>query len=461
MATAGNAASAQEANTSGSTLAFCCLGRPHAVPDVPETGPPGRPPRWPATPASPTPGCRGPPARPRSAPTPARGPPATSRAPPRARRRTPAGPPAVTARTTSLAVPPNTAATRLTSVSDRSAKATRRWGEMARLIEVWGAWNGAGGSPPRTSRLRAADGPGRLDRPGDGAGQAVDLAREGRPSDRSQLVELARERRRATIPLPGAGPRSRRRRRPRRSRRPVAGTVAGGHGPPERPGRHRTAGRGVGSGERSKNDGQDLGARHPVDDGVVDLGHDADPAVRPGPRPRGTPTAAGVRSSGREARSATERRPARRPARRRQARPGARGSRGRSPGSSTRVGCWRPKGTSTIRIRKGGTRGTRSATSERMRRKPRPPGTAVGSKTMAPRMWRWVVGDSRARKAPSSPVSAGHAVTGPSTRSRRGPARSPPSEPTSTNAGRLDPLDHQLGDAVARAGPGRGPRGRC
>ncbi len=53
-----------------------------------------------------------------------------------------------------MAVAPNTAATRRTSASGRSAKATRRCGEIARLIDVGGAWNGAGGSPLSTSRLR-------------------------------------------------------------------------------------------------------------------------------------------------------------------------------------------------------------------------------------------------------------------------------------------------------------------
>ncbi len=40
-------------------------------------------------------------------------------------------PPEATARTTSLAVPPNTSRIRPTSLSRSSAKATRRWGEMA------------------------------------------------------------------------------------------------------------------------------------------------------------------------------------------------------------------------------------------------------------------------------------------------------------------------------------------
>ena len=76
-----------------------------------------------------------------------------------------------------------------------------------------------------------------------------------------------------------------------------------------------------------------------------------------------------------------------------------------------------------------------------------------GSKTMAPRMWRWVVGDSRARNAPSSPVRRAHGVTDPSTRSRRGPARTSSSELDLDEPGRLHPLDHQLGDPVAPLDP--------
>ena len=56
----------------------------------------------------------------------------------------------------SLVVPPNTPATRRMSARGRSAKATRRWDEMAPLIDVWGAWNGAGGSVPSASRFREA-----------------------------------------------------------------------------------------------------------------------------------------------------------------------------------------------------------------------------------------------------------------------------------------------------------------
>ena len=81
-----------------------------------------------------------------------------------------------------------------------------------------------------------------------------------------------------------------------------------------------------------------------------------------------------------------------------------------------------------------------------------PPGTPVGSKTMAPMMCRWVVGDSRARNAPSRPVS-GATASGPSTRSRPVPRAVSSRLSTSTNADRLHPLDHQLGDPVPPPDP--------
>ena len=154
MAIAGNAVSAHEANTSGSTLAFCSLANRtpsrmcrrraagSATPVASDTSMPDtRLPRAPCSAAVRT-------------DTGTRATSDVSGSSPRAANRV-RRPPAVTPRTTSLAVAPNTAATRLTSASGRSAKATRRCGEMARLIEVGGAWNGAGGSSLRTSRLRA------------------------------------------------------------------------------------------------------------------------------------------------------------------------------------------------------------------------------------------------------------------------------------------------------------------
>src|SRR5674476_166849 len=117
-------------------------------------------------------------------------------------------------------------------------------------------------------------------------------------------------------------------------------------------------------------------------------------------------------------------------------------------GSSTIVGCWRPNGTSTIRARNGATRDTRAATRSRIWWNPTPPGTPVGSNTSTPAMWRWVLGDSKARNAPSSPLS------------RCTPAL-PPGRPEATQAPLagwqlvdfgevclLHLLDHQLGDPV-------------
>src|SRR5271165_6332736 len=116
-------------------------------------------------------------------------------------------------------------------------------------------------------------------------------------------------------------------------------------------------------------------------------------------------------------------------------------------GSSTSVGCCRPKGIPTMRIRKGGTSGTRSATSERMRRKPSPPGSAAGSKTMVPMMWRWVVGDSRARKAPSRPVK--RAMPSPARRPEAVEAPFGPGQGGHLDeVGRLHLLDDELGDPV-------------
>ncbi len=78
----------------------------------------------------------------------------------------------------------------------------------------------------------------------------------------------------------------------------------------------------------------------------------------------------------------------------------------------------------------------------------RPP-HRLGSKTRAPRIWRWVVGDSRERNAPSRPVSRSTVRYRPVDPKPPRPRSLSSSRSTSTNVRRLHPLDDQLGDPVA------------
>ena len=210
--------------------------------------------------------------------------------------------------------------------------------------------------------------------------------------------------------------------------------------------------RGVGGiGGQIEEGGQHLGSRHPVDDGVVHLGHQSRYGRPPAPRPRGTPTAADGGRAGV--------RPGRPPAPPAPPPPGAREAGPAHVVVEVEIGIvdqrrvLEPEGTSTIRMPERGHQvhplGHQRPDPAEARRHRAP---RSGSKTIAPMMWRWVVGDSRARNAPSRPVRRAIPYR---------PVDPKPPRPRSAldqlvhldEVGRLDPLDDQLGDPVTPLHP--------
>ena len=144
-----------------------------------------------------------------------------------------------------------------------SASATRRWGEMARLIDVRGASNGAGGSGSGLLLVPTAQGPGRPEAPATPSGPAPRRGRAATPA------------RPATAPsLPAAGPGPTgdpgRLADDRLARRPGLRRPA-----PVRP----NSGTGAGTGGQVEERRHHLGPGHPVDDRVVHLGHDGQASV--------------------------------------------------------------------------------------------------------------------------------------------------------------------------------------
>ncbi len=190
-------------------------------------------------------------------------------------------------------------------------------------------------------------------------------------------------------------------------------------------------GRGSGIGGEVEERRQHLGTRDPVDDGVVDLGHDADPTVRQALAPHGTPTAAGCGRAGA--------RPGRPPARRARWHhpapagwPAARGSRGRSrgpPRASGAAGRREPRPSACGRAAPGGrarrpasgSDGTPTPRAHRRGRTPWPPGCGGG--------W-WAI---RGRGTPRPVRSAGSRGHRPVDPKPSRPRSDPSSEATSTN----------------------------
>ena len=118
----------------------------------------------------------------------------------------------------------------------------------------------------------------------------------------------------------------------------------------------------------SSSTAQDLGARHPVDRGVVDLGQQRQHGRRASPWITYSSHSGRARSSGRATRSAATCSPSwRSVARAPAARARGRGTRDRTRSSSTQYGWSIPSGTVTSRHRNGGSRWIRSAISERTR----------------------------------------------------------------------------------------------
>ena len=276
----------------------------------------------------------------------------------------------------------------------------------------------------------------------------------GRLAERApELVEFAGNRRRRPS-RPSVGPRRTPGRVPARwrirPRRPVAA-----------PGRRGTApnsGRGRRIGGQVEERRQDLRSGHSVDDGVVDLGHDGDPAVRhalhhvelpqrPGPVERtrgqvghqvgellGPARTPGVPSAGR-------------------------GSRGRSRGPPPASGAAARTAPRRGARRNGGTSGTRSCD----QRADPPEAEAAGhaGRVEHHRAQDVEMGGGRLQgeEGPVESGQAAHAVTDRSTRTRRGRARTGPAcrprriVPT-------PPAGSPAGRSGRPVGPGRAPRGR-